>query len=55
MADAPTPPLLTRDQIVWKEGRDAARRKLTKKDNPYRAGSADDRSWLRGFSGKRDG
>lgn len=45
--------LLSRHQIVWKEGRDAARQKKTRKDNPYASGTPDDRSWTEGFKAKR--
>ncbi len=45
-------PLLTRDQTVRMEGREAARKRLTKKDNPYASGSADHRAWNKGFKGE---
>lgn len=46
------PSLLTRDQTVWREGREAARKRLTKKDNPYASGTADHRAWNKGFKGE---
>ncbi|MFD2237589.1 hypothetical protein [Aureimonas populi] len=46
-----TTPLLTHDQIVWKEGRDAAKKRAKKKDNPYAQGSSDHRAWSKGFKG----
>ncbi len=41
--------LATRDQIVWQEGRQAANARRSRKDNPYRPGSADWRAWTSGF------
>lgn len=40
---------LTRDALVRQEGADAARRSRSRKDNPYRPGSADWRAWCDGF------
>ena len=53
MSETPKTPF-TRDQLVWKEGRDAAKAEKTVKDNPYRSGSADARAWVKGFKGARD-
>ncbi|MBB3948857.1 MULTISPECIES: hypothetical protein [Aureimonas] len=40
---------ITRDQFVWQEGQSAARARRSRKDNPYRPGSADWRAWTGGF------
>lgn len=42
---------LTRDDVVRREGAQAASRGLARHDNPYRAQSADGVSWRAGFEG----
>ncbi|MBB3935529.1 hypothetical protein [Aureimonas phyllosphaerae] len=44
---------LTRDDMVRMEGEDAARSHRTRRDNPYRPGSADWRAWCNGFEAVR--
>ncbi|WP_182084891.1 hypothetical protein [Aureimonas sp. ME7] len=43
---------LTRDDLVRQEGIDAAQSNRTRKDNPYRPGSADWRAWTSGFDAR---
>ncbi len=40
---------LTRNDLVRREGEEAKARHRTRKDNPYRPGSADWRAWSEGF------
>ena len=40
---------LTRNDLVRHEGRDARDRQRSRKDNPYRPGSADWCAWSEGF------
>ena len=47
MHDARHP--MTRNDIVRREGEEAKARHRTRKDNPYRPGSADWRAWTEGF------
>lgn len=42
-------PRMTRDEMVRLEGARAQQRERNRKDNPYRPGSADWRSWNEGF------
>lgn len=44
-----TPRLLTRNDLVRMEGRDAARGGAPPHDNPYRRGSADGVAWRQGY------
>ncbi|WP_062015066.1 hypothetical protein [Aureimonas sp. AU4] len=40
---------MTRDETVRREGREAARRRVNRHDNPYRSRSADGISWHAGY------
>ena len=42
---------MTRNDQVRSEGEDARLRLRSRKDNPYRPGSADWRAWSEGFGG----
>lgn len=46
---------LTRDEAVRLEGREAARRRVNRHDNPYRSRSADGISWHAGYDAEMAG
>lgn len=41
--------MMTRNDLVKREGEEARSRRRSRKDNPYRPGSADWRAWSEGF------